>query len=221
MFTGIIQHVGTVRAVRTVGRGRRIAIDLGPLTDGLALGDSVAVSGACLTAVRIDGTVAEFDVSAESVSRTTLGDARGGDRVNLECALRAGAGLDGHIVQGHVDGIGEIARIDKQPDQWTVEIACPPGLTDEMVEKGSVAVAGVSLTITAVADGRFSVALIPATWQATTFDRASAGVKVNVETDVLGKYVRRYLQQLAGGSADSRSRAGSLSIDKLRDAGFM
>jgi len=225
MFTGIIQHVGSVRAVRNVGSGRRIAIDLGPLADGLALGDSVAVSGACLTAVRIDGAAefgaAEFDVSAETVSRTTLGDLRTGDPVNLERALRAGAGLDGHLVQGHVDGVGEITRIDKQPDQWAVEVACPTARTDEMVEKGSVAVAGVSLTITALADGRFSVALIPATWEATTFGRMSAGAKVNIETDVIGKYVRRYLRQIAGGSADLSGRPGGLTVEKLRDAGFM
>lgn len=221
MFTGIIQRVGAVRGVRSVGDGLRIAVDLGSLTEGLALGDSVAVGGACLTAVRIDGAVAEFDVSAETVARTTLGSARTGDAVNLERALRAGAGLDGHLVQGHVDGVGEIARIDRSPEQWTVAVACPRELTDEMVEKGSVAVAGVSLTITALADGQFSVALIPATWEATTFGTMGVGAKVNIETDVIGKYVRRYLRQMAGGSAEAPARPGGLTIDKLRDAGFM
>ena len=223
MFTGIIQHVGRVRAVRNVGKGRRLTVDVGHLADGLRLGDSVSVSGACLTACGIDGAAVDFDLAAETVSRTTLGEVRAGAKVNLECALRLGAGLDGHLVQGHVDGVGEIRRIDRSADQWTVEFAAPGNLTDEMVEKGSVAVCGVSLTVTSVADGRFSVALIPTTWTATTFADMSVGSKVNIETDVIGKYVRRYLHQIAGASGeDGRpARAGGLTIEKLRDAGFM
>ncbi len=223
MFTGIIQYVGAVRAVRTVGKGRRMTVDVGPLAEGLALGDSMSVSGACLTACRIEGAAVEFDLAAETVSRTTLGDIRTGAKVNLERALRFGAGLDGHLVQGHVDGVGEVRRIDRGPDQWTVEFSAPGNLADEMVEKGSVAVCGVSLTVTAVADGFFSVALIPTTWTATTFADMSVGSKVNIETDVIGKYVRRYLRQIAGGGGeDGRpGRAGGLSLEKLRDAGFM
>jgi len=229
MFTGIIQHVGTVRAVRTVGKGRRMTVDVGPLAAGLAVGDSVSVSGACLTACRIEGAAVDFDLAAETVSRTTLGDVRSGAKVNLERALRLGAGLDGHLVQGHVDGVGEVRRIDRSADQWAVEFSAPGSLTDEMVEKGSVAVCGVSLTLTAVRDGLFSVALIPTTWKATTFGEMSVGSKVNIETDVIGKYVRRYLRQIAGaGGADGgparvggSGKAGGLTIEKLRDAGFM
>jgi riboflavin synthase len=158
----------------------------------------------------------DFDLAAETVSRTTLGDIRTGAKVNLERALRLGAGLDGHLVQGHVDGVGEVRRIDRSADQWTVEFSAPGNLADEMVEKGSVAVCGVSLTVTAVRDGLFSVALIPTTWTATTFADMSVGSKVNIETDVIGKYVRRYLRQIAGGGGP-----GGLTIDKLRDAGFM
>jgi riboflavin synthase len=231
MFTGIIQHVGAVRAARAVGDGRRLTIDLGPLADGLAAGDSVAVDGACLTACRVAGAAADFDLAAETVARTTLGAARPGTRVNLERALLVGAALDGHLVQGHVDGTAEIARIDRRPDQWTVELAAPAAVTDEMVEKGSVTVNGVSLTLTAVGPGTFAVALIPTTWTHTTFADLAAGAQVNVETDIIGKYVRRYLCQLSGqpapapsaapGGAAPAAPAGGLTIEKLREAGFI
>ncbi len=217
MFTGIIQYVGTVRAVRTVGKGRRITVDVGPLAEGLGLGDSVAVDGACLTACRIEAPMADFDVAAETVSRTTLAGAKAGTKVNIERALRLGDALDGHLVQGHVDGSGELRRIDRGADQWTVEISAPTDLTDEMVQKGSIAVCGVSLTITDVQAGRFSVALIPTTWTGTTFAGMSIGSKVNIETDVIGKYIRRYLGQITGGPGQT----GGLTMEKLRDAGFM
>jgi riboflavin synthase len=225
MFTGIIQHVGAVRAARAVGDGRRLTIDLGPLAEGLAAGDSVAVDGACLTACRIAAALADFDLAAETVARTTLGAAHAGTKVNLERALRVGSALDGHLVQGHVDGTAEIARIDRRPDQWTVEFAAPPALTDEMVEKGSVAVNGVSLTLTSVGAGTFAVALIPTTWTHTTFADLTAGAKVNVETDIIGKYVRRYLRQLSGQpappAAPPPAPGGGLTIEKLRQAGFI
>jgi riboflavin synthase len=168
----------------------------------------------------------DFDIAAETVARTTLGEVRTGAKVNLERALRLGAGLDGHLVQGHVDGVGEVRRIDRAPDQWTVEFSAPSNLTDEMVEKGSVAVCGVSLTITAVRDGLFGVALIPTTWKVTTFGDMSVGSKVNIETDVIGKYIRRYLWQIAGASGEDGGPAkaggpGGLTIEKLRNAGFM
>jgi len=217
MFTGIIQCVGTVRAVRTVGKGRRITVDVGPVADGLGLGDSVAVDGACLTACGIEAPAVDFDVAAETVSRTTLANARPGDKVNIEPAMRLGAALDGHLVQGHVDGTGEVSRIDRGADQWAVEFSAPADLTDEMVVKGSVAVCGVSLTITGVEAGTFGVALIPTTWTETTFAGMSVGSKVNIETDVIGKYVRRYLRQITG----SPDKPGGLTVEKLRDAGFI
>jgi len=217
MFTGIIQHVGQVRAVRPVGDGRRLTIDLGPLAEGLSPGASVAVSGACLTACRIVGAEADFDVSAETVSRTTLGDLAPGERVNLEPAMRLGEALGGHLVQGHVDGVGEVRRVGRRPNEWTVEFAAARELTDEMVLKGSVAVAGVSLTLTHVGDGTFGVALIPTTLAGTTLAEMNVGAKVNIETDVIGKYVRRYLRQLSSAAA---GRPGDLTLEKLREAGF-
>ncbi|MGB2823280.1 MAG: riboflavin synthase [Phycisphaerae bacterium] len=221
MFTGIIQHVGEVRAVRSAGDGKRLTVDIGPLAEGLAVGDSVAVSGACLTACRIAHAEANFDVSAETLSRTTLGDASPGTRVNLERPLRLSDELGGHLVQGHIDGVGEVRRIDRRADEWAIELAAPKELTDEMVEKGSVAVAGVSLTLTHVADGAFGVALIPTTLEKTTFGEMNVGSKVNIETDVIGKYVRRYLRQAspASGPDGARQQAG-LTLEMLREAGF-
>jgi riboflavin synthase len=208
----------------TAGGGRRLTIDVGALAEGLKPGDSVAVDGACLTACAIRGPLADFDAVGETVSRTTLADVRAGAKVNLERPLRLDGRLDGHIVQGHVDGVAEIRRIDKAGDQWSVEFAAPAELTSGMVEKGSAAVNGVSLTLTAVGDGTFSVALIPTTVAETTFGELGAGAKVNVETDVIGKYVRRYLGPMAAEArpcpAEAGRPAGGLTFEKLRDAGF-
>ena len=213
MFTGIIQYVGTVRRVHPAGAGRRIRIELGPLAEGLAPGDSVAVNGACLTASAIDGAEAEFDAVAETVSRTTLGRLTAGAKVNLERALRAGQGLDGHIVQGHVDGAATLRRVRRGSD-WRLEFAAPAELIAQMVPKGSVAVDGVSLTLAGVERDSFSVAIIPTTLSETTLAGLREGEPVNVETDVIGKYVLSYLQRMGGGGG------GRLTMEKLRNAGF-
>jgi riboflavin synthase len=215
MFTGIIRHVGVVRAVRPAGSGRRPAIDLGPLAEGLRAGDSVAVAGACLTVAAINGSTAEFDVVAETLSRTTLGALRAGAKVNLERSLRVGDSLDGHFVQGHVDGLARVKAV-RRGGQWVVEFAAERELTDRMVPKGSVAIDGVSLTLVEVRDGLFSVALIPTTLAETTLSRLRVGDKVNVETDVIGKYVRRCVEQFG----PRAGAPGKLTVEKLKEAGF-
>ena len=146
MFTGIIQHVGLVRSVREVSTGLRLAVDIGPMAESLSLGDSVAVNGLCLTAANIEGAIVQFDVVAESLARSTLGRLRAGGRVNLERALRADAGLDGHIVQGHVDGVATVSAI-RRGDQWRIEFTAADELLSHMAPKGSVAIDGVSLTL--------------------------------------------------------------------------
>jgi riboflavin synthase len=193
-----------------------LAVDVGPLSAGLAGGASVAVNGACLTAARIEGAVAEFDVVAETLKATTLGTMRAGSRVNLERAMGAEGRFDGHMVQGHVDGTGKVARI-REGDGRVVEFAAEAELLGQMVRKGSVAVDGVSLTLVDVTASAFSVALIPTTLEATTLGALAPGQAVNIETDVIGKYVLRYLQRLAGGGPPS---GGGLTLEKLRDAGF-
>jgi riboflavin synthase len=215
MFTGIIQHVGRLLAARDGPGRRRLRIDLGPLADGLRSGDSVAVSGVCLTACAVGEGAGEFDVVAETLSRTTLGRLRNGARVNLERSLRVGEALEGHLVQGHVDGLAEVERVQRG-DRWAVAFHAPAELTDQMVPKGSVAVDGVSLTLVEVADRQFRVALIPTTLRQTTLGGLNEGDKVNIEIDVIGKYVRRCL-----GRVPAAFRPRGVTLEKLREAGFL
>ena len=211
MFTGIVRYVGTVKAVSPTAAGRRLDIDLGPLVEGLKLGDSIAVCGACLTAAAIAGSVAQFDVITETLAKTTLGTFAPGRRVNLEPALRVGLGLDGHMVQGHVDGAARLSAVHRG-GQHVLEFTAGGELTDLMVPKGSVAIDGVSLTLVDASAGKFSVALIPTTFGETTLSELKVGSAVNIETDIIGRYVKKYLQQL--------SSTGGLTIEKLRQAGF-
>ena len=212
MFTGIIQHVGRVTQARAAAAGKRFEIEVGPLGASLAHGSSVSVDGACLTVAAIDGDLAEFDAVAETLSRTTLNELVPGRAVNLEPALAAGAPLDGHIVQGHVDCVATVARIDRHAGNHILHVELPADMAAQMVHKGSVAVAGVSLTLAEVGDAGFSVALVPTTLQATTLGDLRISDKVNIELDVLGKYVRRYLAGTVG--------ATGITIEKLREEGF-
>ncbi|MBT3278455.1 MAG: riboflavin synthase [Phycisphaerales bacterium] len=216
MFTGIIQHVGRLQSIRSSGAGKSLVIDLGPLTEDLRLGDSVAVDGVCLTATTIDKTVASFDVVSESLSRTTLGKLQSAGKVNLERALAATGRFDGHIVQGHVDGLATVSNIRRGEMSWEITFKAPADILALMVPKGSIAIAGVSLTLANVTTSGFSIAVIPATLRETTLGELAVGQQVNIETDILGKYIRRYLSELLANPA----AGGTLSLDKLRQAGF-
>ena len=216
MFTGIIQHVGRITAVQAAGAGKTLTIELGPVATGLSLGDSVAVDGVCLTATAITGESASFDVVAESLSRTTLGKLQTASKVNLERAMAADGRFDGHIVQGHVDGLATVSNIRRGEMSWEITFKAPPEILNLMIPKGSVAVAGVSLTLASVTTSSFSIAVIPATLRETTLADLTVGQQVNIETDVLGKYIRRYLAEMIANPATS----GTLSLDKLRQAGF-
>jgi riboflavin synthase len=217
MFTGMIKHVGRVIAARPVGSGRRLRLDLGPLAEGLKPGDSVAVNGLCLTAAVVAPPTAQFDVVAESLSCSTLGRLRNGDSVNLELALSAGGRFDGHVVQGHVDGLARVKRTSTaQP--WITEFTASRDLVSQMVPKGSVAVDGVSLTLAGVEGDTFRVALIPTTLAETTLANLAVGDEVNIEVDILGKYIRHYLKQMSS-DAPPAAPAG-LTLEKLKQAGF-
>ncbi|KPK81910.1 MAG: hypothetical protein AMJ81_10255, partial [Phycisphaerae bacterium SM23_33] len=183
----------------------------GRLAEALAPGASLALDGACLTVSAISGSLAEFDAVPETLRRTTLGGLARGRQVNLEPPLPAGAPFGGHIVQGHVDGVAEVARVDAGSAGHVVHLSAPDQLTAQMVPKGSVALAGVSLTLLEVGDGRFSVALIPATLAATTLGQLKISDHLNVEVDIIGKYVRRYLEKAVG---------GGITVQKLREEGF-
>jgi riboflavin synthase len=195
MFTGLVQALGTVRAAEDDGHGgRRFGVAEPTVAPQLAVGESVAVNGACMTVVARDADWFVFEAGPESLARTTLGDLKPGDRVNLERALRAGDLLGGHFVSGHVDGVGRIAERTASGEWETVWVEFPPEYGELMVEKGSVAVDGVSLTLVDVRRDRFSVMLIPHTRQHTTLGERPPGAAVNLEFDLLAKHVRKLVR---------------------------
>ena len=194
VFTGIVQEVGEVRRVAHGADGSRLTVAMPETTRaGVRLGDSVAIDGACLTATAIEDGAIAFDAMGETLARTTLGTLAAGDRVNVEAALRAGDPLGGHVVQGHVDAVAEVADVREDGIATVVTFRLPEGLERYLVEKGSVAVAGVSLTVSALADDGFEVWLIPHTREVTTLGRLAPGTRVNIEVDQLAKYVERLL----------------------------
>jgi riboflavin synthase len=190
VFTGLVQGQGEVAAVDPTADGARLAVRT-PLTAELAPGDSVAVNGVCLTATRIEDGAFHADVMHETLRRSSLGDVTAGGTVNLELPLRATDRLGGHVVQGHVDGVGVVRAISEDGFSRRVEIDAPADVLRYVVEKGSIAVDGVSLTVASVDDEGFAVALIPETLERTTLGAAGPGTRVNLEVDVLAKYVER------------------------------
>lgn len=192
MFTGLIEATGTVHGLAPVDGGQRLTIAT-PIGAALTLGDSVATNGVCLTVVARDTGSWAADVSPETLRVTALGDLRPGDLVNLERPLAVGARLGGHFVQGHVDGTGRIQAVEPEGDFYRVRVSFPPALAPYFIEKGSVAVDGISLTIASLGDASFDVQIIPHTWTATTLRHAQPGDLVNLECDMVGKYVLRGL----------------------------
>jgi riboflavin synthase len=200
MFTGIIEELGEIVEIRHLEDSAVLAVR-GPLvTSDSTLGSSIAVNGVCLTVTGLDGDTFTVDVMAESLRRTSLGDLAPGDRVNLERAMASHDRFGGHIVQGHVDGTGRI--LSRTPgEQWeVVEMSCPPEVQRYLVEKGSVAVDGVSLTVFDIRPDRFTVSLIPTTLELTTLGSAADGAVVNLEADIVGKYIVAHLDRLELGS---------------------
>ena len=190
MFTGLIEDVGIVRGRRPIAGGIRLEIE-SALVGELAIGDSLATNGVCLTVTARDGGLVCADVSPETLRVTSLGVAFPGARVNLERPLRADARLGGHFVQGHVDGTGEVQEVRTEGEFYRIGIAYPRELAAYLILKGSVAVDGISLTVAALADGRFDVQIIPHTWTHTTLSTTPVGAIVNLEADLIGKYVVR------------------------------
>jgi riboflavin synthase len=197
MFTGLVEFLGTVRAIKDDGVGRELLIAEPRLAPQLALGESVAVNGVCLTVVERNLETFRFQAGPETLRCTNLGVLAAGGRVNLERTVAVGDRLGGHVVQGHVDGLGRIASRQRQGDWDLVWFDCPADLTRQMVPKGSVTVDGVSLTLVEVTATAFSVALIPHTLQETTLGCKQPGATVNLETDLFGKYVWKYFQEMS------------------------
>lgn len=212
MFTGIIEEVGTIAEISR-GRGLRLAVRAKRVLDGLKQGDSVAVSGPCLTVEKIAGDRFHASLLPETAEATTLSGMQVGRSVNLERALRFGDRLGGHLVTGHVDGVGEVSSVQDRGDTRLIELLCPAGHERYLVDKGSVAIDGVSLTVRAPAGRRFSVALVRATLGATTLGELRAGDRVNIETDLLAKHIARLV---AGSGVEGEGLAAWLAEADLQ-----
>jgi len=193
MFTGIIEELGKVRSIERRGENARIVIEAHTVTEDTKHGDSIAVNGVCLTALDVLPDSFAADVSRETLERSTLGGLRPGAPVNLERAVTPATRLGGHIVQGHVDARGTFVSATDHGGSWTVRIAYPREIAKYLVFKGSVAVEGISLTIASLDDDHFEIAIIPKTWEVTNFSHLRPGDDVNLEVDVIAKYVERIL----------------------------
>ncbi len=218
MFTGIIEAVCTVESVRQNSGTMRLTIDLGQLSQGAKIGDSIAINGVCLTIAELNKTLAAFDVSGETLAKSTLGKLKPKSFVNTERAMPAGERFGGHFVQGHIDGTAAIKSITKQAPKGqgqfaNMEFSASAELLGQMVNKGSVAVDGISLTIADISKGSFSIAVIPKTLEKTTLGKAKIGDTVNIETDIIIKAVKKQLDNLL-------PREQKLTVEKLKELGF-
>jgi riboflavin synthase len=193
MFTGIVEHVGKLESLDLNAEGGRVRIHAGPLAQHLAVSASIAVNGCCLTVVALAGDIFVADLSAETIRRTSFGELKPGARVNLERPLSAGKELGGHFVQGHVDGIGRVTQLTPEGENWWLGVRIPADLQRYLVSKGSVAIDGISLTVAAISDGEVQAAIIPYTYANTDLHVLAPGDAVNLEVDILAKYVERLL----------------------------
>lgn len=215
MFSGIIEAVGTIRALRKDARGARIAVEAAAVLSGAKQGDSIALNGVCVTLVGFDDRTFEADLSIETLRRTNLGELAVGDGCNLERAMALGERLGGHLVSGHVDGVGRIRSRKSEGDSIWLIIEAPVEVMRYVVYKGSVAVDGISLTVAACGEEAFSVSIIPHTSEQTTLTRKKDGARVNLEADLIGKYVEKLLAPHAAAGL----REG-LTVEKLKERGY-
>lgn len=220
MFTGLVAELGTVQKLARQGNSYHLTVSAKKIMANLKIGDSVAVNGACLTVVKMSGDGFTADVMPETVRLTNIGSLNAGDKVNLERTLRLCDGLDGHIVSGHVEGLGMIAAQRNDGIAVVVTIDTPQELLKYIIKKGSIAIDGISLTVTEVTSSTFSVSLIPHTAKETTLGFKTVGDTVNLETDILGKYVERMLNWDMQYGKKSAC-AGSLDKNILLENGFM
>ena len=221
MFTGIIEGFGNIAAIRSSGQGNRLTVEAEFSLDQTKIGDSISVNGACLTAVKIEGRRFEIDASPETLKSTTFGKAKVGERVNLERAMRFSDRIDGHLVSGHIDGMGVIKQRETLGNAIIVRIDIDESLTRYLIAKGSVAVDGVSLTINSCDAKGFSISIIPHTAQLTTIGFKDQGDCVNVETDMIGKYVERFLSGVRQNGKDQTSKRSTIDQAYLIKTGFI
>jgi riboflavin synthase len=220
MFTGIIEEVGTVLAVTRGARSCSLKINASLVTQDSTVGDSIATNGVCLTVTALTPSGFTADVMPETLNRTSLGDLTAGSPVNLERAMALGDRFGGHIVSGHIDGTGTIAGIKKDDNAILYTINAPSSILRLIVEKGSITVDGISLTVAGVTGEDFTVSLIPHTASSTALSRKKAGDKVNLENDCIGKYVEKLLFAKDEDRSMTDSKTGGLTLEKLHTYGF-
>ncbi|HHX37306.1 MAG TPA: riboflavin synthase [Clostridiaceae bacterium] len=225
MFTGIIEEQGELIAVRRGASSSRLTFRAKTVLADTQIGDSIAVNGLCLTVTDMTADTFSADVMSESLRRSNLGDLRAGQSVNMERALTLQKRLGGHLVSGHIDGTGTVVRREQDDNAVWFEVNCGTALAQELIPKGSVAIDGISLTIVDVRNDAFTVSIIPHTMQETTLSQAQAGTKVNLETDMIGKYVRKalatgYLGPVSD-TAESAATKTGLTLDLLAENGFL
>jgi riboflavin synthase len=211
VFTGLVEEVGKVKSI-TKGAGAVLVVTAPHVSDGVEIGESISVNGVCLTVTKSSGDTLSFDAVEETLSKSNLGRLRVGDPVNLERSVSANRLFGGHFVLGHVDGVGTIVSFEKRPGATTLVIRAPGDVIRYVVSKGSIAIDGISLTVAATSGDQFSVAVIPHTVESTTLAKRGAGDTVNLEADILGKYVEKFLS--------ARSQGGGVTARFLADAGF-
>ncbi len=221
MFTGIIEGLGTIAGIRASGQGKHLTIEADFSLDQSKIGDSLSVSGACLTAVKIDGNRFEVDVSPETLQTTTFSQAKVGERLNIERAMRLSDRIDGHLVSGHIDGTGVVKQRESLSNAVILTIEVEERLTRYMISKGSIAMDGVSLTINTYESNNFSVSIIPHTAKLTTIGFKNKGDRVNIETDMIGKYVERFMSARPDRSKEDRSKQESFDRAYLVKTGFI
>lgn len=219
MFTGIIEGLGTIVSIRPAGSGRRLTIDVDFDLIDTRIGDSISVSGACLTAVVVESRRFQADISPETLEKTTFRWSKVGDRVNIERALKLTSRLDGHFVSGHVDSTGMIKEKTPMGNATIVGIDVPSSLSPYIIEKGSIAIDGISLTVNTCEPGQIEVSIIPHTGILTTIGHKKSGEKVNIETDMIGKYVERILSNYK--KEPKEARTSTINMEFLANSGFL
>ena len=213
MFTGLIETICTVRSVRQSPDTMLLSVDLGELADDSKIGDSIAINGVCLTIAKLEGRIATFELSGETLARSTLNKLKPSSQVNVERAIKAADRFGGHFVQGHIDGTATIKAIEKHGLFADMKFAAEPGLLNAMVVKGSVAVDGISLTIAGIDQNSFTVALIPETLNKTTLSKVKIDDEVNIETDIIVKTIKTQLEKIL-------PQKQSLTAEKLKELDF-
>ncbi len=209
MFTGLIEAVCNVIS----NNGNQLTIDLAKLANQANIGDSIAVNGTCLTLTKLNRNLATFDLSPETLKKSTLGKYNPSSTVNIERAMKADGRFAGHIVQGHIDGIADIKEIKKQGEFTNIKIQAPTDIIEQIIVKGSVAIDGISLTVASMTENSFEIALIPETLKKTTLANAKIGQQVNIETDIIVKTIRKQLENIL-------PKKQGLTLEKLKDLGF-